>query len=87
MRRRWTSRFAGQLNGTLLLTVDLIPGSDQLWNKSEGKRVDEGVEHGSLNTLLSELREAGIETETPIVERQIPGALIDIALIRGKKLR
>lgn len=87
LRRRWMSQFDRQLNGTLLLTVDLIRGSDQLWDRSEGRRVDEGGEHGSLNGLLCELGEAGIEAQTPILERQIPGSLVDISLIRGESYR
>lgn len=45
--------------GRLLLTLDLIPGTDRLWDLSEGVRVDEGADHGSIDALMAELAALG----------------------------
>jgi hypothetical protein len=42
VRKAWVRKFAAQLatGGMLLLTVDLSPGTDFLWNLSEGRVVE-----------------------------------------------
>jgi 2-polyprenyl-3-methyl-5-hydroxy-6-metoxy-1,4-benzoquinol methylase len=50
--------------GRLVLTLDLYPKSDDLWNRSQGKIVEPVTEHGNLHTLLREITKEGFELTT-----------------------
>jgi hypothetical protein len=43
-----------------VLTVDLAPGTDRLWNRSLGHEVDSD-DHGTVDDLLHEAAEARLE--------------------------
>lgn len=79
----WIERFAGQLksNGLLLLTVDLVPDSDRLWNFREGQRVEAEEKHGTLQTIVGELRAAGFRVGHCGVKRNIPRSRVDVGFI------
>jgi SAM-dependent methyltransferase len=47
--------------GIAILTVDLVRGSDVLWNRSRGLEVEPPAVHGTLQTLVSEVSAAGFE--------------------------
>ncbi len=47
--------------GRLLLTIDLIPATDFLWNRSEGKEVEPLLVHGTIDELLRQLTSAGFQ--------------------------
>jgi SAM-dependent methyltransferase len=83
VRRAWIGQFARYLEtgGRLLLTVDITPDSDRLWNRSEGNVVDAACEHGTFATLLDELRHAGFAIDHTGIERAIPDARIDAGFI------
>jgi len=74
-----------KLNGKLLLTVDLEKKSKQLWNKVCGQQVENPLFHGSLDTIVLELKKLGfmnIKTDfigMPNIER------VDIATISAEK--
>ncbi|MGC8495194.1 MAG: methyltransferase domain-containing protein [Syntrophobacteraceae bacterium] len=72
--------------GILLLTLDLIPDSDDLWNMSEGRIVDPSGSHGVLNDIVSTLRGLGVEVEDLFVQRNIPYSRTDVAFVRSRKL-
>lgn len=84
-RRSWIRNFARQLKpkGMLLLTVDLVPGTDALWNMSEGQVVEPQEIHGEFSTLLHELRQAGIVVESTGAQREIPDSRVDVGFITG----
>jgi hypothetical protein len=49
------------------LTIDLARGTDDLWNRCRGREVEAGDQHGTLDDLLRDAREAGfrdVEVET-----------------------
>ena len=85
VRSVWITSFHRQLSsgGLLLLTVDLIPNSDALWNLSEGKVVEDTSVHGDFSGLLKELGDAGFVVETSHIERDVPDSRVDIGFIRA----
>ncbi len=87
VRRLWIDNFARQLTpgGVLLLTVDLVPGTDTLWNLSEGRVVEPQEAHGEFSTLLDELQKAGFEIAFTGVQRAIPDSRVDVGFIKGRR--
>lgn len=86
VRQQWIEGFAVQLKpgGLLLLTVDLIPGTDLLWNRSEGQVVEETAVHGSWLSLLQELENIGLEIQTTEFARNIPDSQVDVGLLSAR---
>jgi 2-polyprenyl-3-methyl-5-hydroxy-6-metoxy-1,4-benzoquinol methylase len=68
--------------GLLLLTLDIIPGTEDLWNMSEGKQVDNDGFHGSLSDILSKLTRLNFEIEDLFLRRKIPYSRTDVAFLR-----
>lgn len=85
VRRSWIENFVRQLtpNGLLLLTVDLVSGTDALWNMSEGQVVELQEIHGEFSTLQNELQQAGIVVGSTGVQREIPDSRVDVGFIKG----
>ena len=71
-------------SGVLLLTLDLQPGSDSLWNFSEGKEVDLASDHGVLEDLLNILTRLNFDINEFHVQREIPYSRTDVAFISCK---
>jgi len=69
--------------GRVYLSVDLIPGTVDLWPLSEGKIVDADVPHGTLNDLLDEIADAGLRIAETGLRRDIRGSRTDIAFIEA----
>ncbi|MCL4505048.1 MAG: class I SAM-dependent methyltransferase [Chloroflexi bacterium] len=72
-------------DGILLLTLDLIRGTDNLWNMSEGKVVEKVDSHGDVESIITELT-----TENLLIRKQkkltdISGGRTDIVLIKAVK--
>ncbi len=86
-RSKWLSGFTNQLKpgGLLLLTVDLVRGTDSLWNLCEGKQVEEPAQHGKFSTLCDELIAAGYEIVSTDVRREVPKSRVDIGFIRANR--
>lgn len=87
VRRLWIDNFARQLTpgGVLLLTVDLVPGTEMLWSKSEGREVESQDVHGDFPTLLNELRNAGFEIGFTNIQRTIPDSRVDVGFIQARQ--
>lgn len=86
-RRVWIERFAAQLGngGLLLLTIDIVPETNRLWCFAEGKVVEPEELHGTMETLLQELRASGFMIETAFLKRNIPHSRVDIGLVRARR--
>ncbi len=67
--------------GKLILTLDLIPESRNLWNLSSSETVDPADLHGSIDTVASELSEAGFHVDECNVSTRIPGSRCDLGFI------
>jgi 2-polyprenyl-3-methyl-5-hydroxy-6-metoxy-1,4-benzoquinol methylase len=46
--------------GLLVLTVDIVRGTENLWNRSEGRDVDPPGEHGDMDSVTDEATAAGL---------------------------
>lgn len=73
-------------NGMLLLTVDLVKGTEKLWNFSEDKIVDDQDEHGNLKDLEIEICENGFELSKCDLIRNIVDSRVDSAFLTFRKL-
>ena len=82
--RRRIFNIVGQIlkeNGSLFLTIDLDKNSDNLWNYSEGKPVENNLAHGNLLTLKEELTTTGFKNIS-ITKQVMPDSQrVDIAFI------
>ena len=81
-----TSGRALRRDGKLVLTLDLVPGSNALWNRNLGKEVESPDAHGDLCSLIDELRQAGFGIEYLDLKRSLPRSRTDIAVVYGRKL-
>ncbi|MFV0302007.1 MAG: methyltransferase domain-containing protein [Paracoccus sp. (in: a-proteobacteria)] len=69
--------------GRLLLSLDLVPGTDELWRLAEGKDVDPGAAHGTVDDVLSEIRAPGFTLLETTLRRAIPGSRTDLLMIEA----
>ena len=67
--------------GRLLLTLDLIPGTDLLWDLSEGVRIDEGGDHGTIADFLAELAALGFIVTEKTEFRGIEGSRTELLMV------
>jgi 2-polyprenyl-3-methyl-5-hydroxy-6-metoxy-1,4-benzoquinol methylase len=74
--RRWLAK-----NGRLVLTIDLIPGTESLWNYSEGKVVEPVSVHGEIADLVRFLDSLGFTPLESCVFEQVPKSKTDLFFI------
>ncbi len=70
--------------GTLLLTLDLVPGTFDLWNRSEGAIVDR-QDHGTIDDIARRIARGGLSFDEAFIVRSIPDSRTDVAFIVAKK--
>ena len=68
-------------DGWLLLTVDLIPQTENLWNYCAGQIVEDVEQHGSLSDLKTEMANEGFILKECTFQTQIPGSRVDLCLL------
>ena len=87
IRRQLWSRITQWLKkeGALLMTVDLVPETEKLWNYCLGKVVEEEEKHGNLKELELELSEAGFKLKELEFLRNISGSRVDCAFLYFKR--
>lgn len=67
--------------GLVVLTIDLVPGTDELWNLNLGVEVENPAHHGSLDDVVAECAAIGLEPFRQEVVRDWGSSRVDIALI------
>jgi hypothetical protein len=73
--------------GRLLLTIDLVPGTEDLWNLDQGQVVESRDTHGTLADLIRELENAGFAIRESAVRRGYTDApKTDLALVHAVRL-
>jgi len=72
-------------NGTLLLTIDLVPGTNILWNYCQGDIVDSFDNHGDVETIKQETSLCSLELKECRFLRNLAGSPVDIALLKISK--
>ncbi|GAB1855744.1 hypothetical protein MHTCC0001_05780 [Flavobacteriaceae bacterium MHTCC 0001] len=70
-------------NGELLLTIDIEPKTDNIWNCSEGKQVESQKEHGTISSFKIELKENGFVIHEEFVQRDIFKSKTDVLYIKA----
>lgn len=73
--------------GRLLLSVDVVPGTDDIWNLSENKEVEPLDDHGTIDTLKEELESNGFEIEEATIQRNIANSRTDVLYIKAQLKR
>jgi len=66
--------------GLVVLTIDLVPGTDELWNLNLGVEVENPAHHGSVDDVVSECAAVGLELFRQEVVRDWGSSRVDIAL-------
>lgn len=84
VRRKLWSKVKQWLSsdGVLLITVDLFPGTEQLWNYNQGKIVEPVEEHGDLDALEAELSQVGFSLAQRKILCDLRDSRTDCALLR-----
>lgn len=61
-----------KIGADLLLTVDLVPNTTELWNFEQGKPVEDPTTHGCSDSLIEELARAGFCLFDMTIKRDYP---------------
>jgi SAM-dependent methyltransferase len=77
----WRCRGWLRTGGRLLLTIDLIPATDFLWNRSEGREVEPLLVHGTIHDVVRQLTSIGFRVNQSRVLRTLRGSRTDLLLI------
>ena len=87
VRKRWIEKASEQLvlGGLLLLTVDLIPFTNRLWNYSQGELVDLEESHGSIDDLLSEIKGYGFNIINCEITNYLPRSRVGMAKVVAQR--
>lgn len=72
-------------SGLLLLTLDLVPETECLWNYCEGKLVEQSDLHGDTKAVEAELNKEGFGLDECKILRMAPESMTDIALLSFRK--
>jgi hypothetical protein len=88
-RRALLGSLAGRVrrHGLLVLTVDLVRGTDDLWNRSLGEVVDADSPHGTFDDLVAECSEAGFSVTEVDRVRGWGDVPVDIGWLAGHRVR
>jgi hypothetical protein len=70
-----------RLGGLVVLTIDLVRGSDNLWNRNLGIEVEEPTKHGTIQDVAEECAAVGLQLFRDDVVRDWGEANVDIGLL------
>ncbi len=73
--------------GLVVLTIDLVRGSDKLWNRNLGIEVEARAKHGALADVVDECSAVGFDLVRQEVVRDWGDTNVDIALMVLRKTR
>lgn len=69
--------------GRVLFSIDLVPGTDDLWPLSEGKTVDPPGKHGTFPALIAEIENSGLRIIETAIRRGIVSSRTDLAFVEA----
>ena len=67
--------------GIAVLTVDLVRGGDDLWNRSRGDVVESEASHGTLPAIVAEAVDVGLDLVHLETVREWGDVSVDIGLL------
>jgi hypothetical protein len=76
-----------RLDGLVVLTIDLVRGSNELWNLNLGVEVEDLAKHGSLHDVVDECAAVGLELFQEDVVRDWGDTRVDIGLLALRQTR
>ena len=87
IRRKIIKKTSGLLKkgGLFLLTIDLVPDTDKIWNLNEGKIVEDEEIHGTVASLEAELKKSGFEIKESETQRSINDSRTDVLYVTAQK--
>lgn len=68
--------------GELLLTIDIVPDTSDIWNYSEGKQVESEEEHGTMESFKNELLACGFKIVFDHIQREIFESRTDVWFVK-----
>ncbi|MEA2695682.1 MAG: hypothetical protein QOJ16_5069, partial [Acidobacteriota bacterium] len=74
-----------QPEGVVILTVDLLRGSDALWNRNRGLEIEAAASHGTIGDLLSELSRVGFDLVEVEYLRDWGQVVVDTCLVVARR--
>jgi len=77
---QWAAKWL-KPGGRFILTLDLIPRTDALWNFVEGQEVEKTAQHGTLTDFRASLKRNGLLEKDFKIMREIPLSKTDLAFI------
>lgn len=84
-RKKLLRKAASKLKkgGKLLISMDVIPNSNKIWNLSEDKEVESVNRHGTIGSFKKELLSSGFELLEDHVQRNIPDSRTDVYYVKA----
>jgi 2-polyprenyl-3-methyl-5-hydroxy-6-metoxy-1,4-benzoquinol methylase len=76
-----------RLGGLVVLTIDLLRGGDDLWNRNLGVEVEDFDTHGSFQDVIAECAAVGLELFRDDVVRDWGDTRVDIGLLAMRQTR
>jgi hypothetical protein len=73
------------LGGLVVLTIDLVRGSDDLWNRNLGVVVEPIADHGTFDDVVGECAAVGLEIFSKEAVRDWGDTSVDIGLLALRK--
>lgn len=71
--------------GLLLLTIDVIPASDFIWNRTEGREVEPPIRHGTIQGVTDHLVGLGFNLGEVRVTRSVHKSRTDLLFIAAHR--
>ena len=87
LRKTWI-KHAYQIlknHGVLLLSIDTVPFSQKLWNRSQGLLVEDEKLHGTIQDLVNELEDTGFLVEEKVYHEQLPFSKTGLLMMMLRK--
>lgn len=69
--------------GELLLTIDIVPNTNNIWNYSEGKQVENQERHGTVESFKKELNTYGFKMVSEHIQRDIFDSRTDVWYVKS----
>ncbi len=71
----------------MALTIDLVRGRDDLWNRSLGVEVEDPARHGTFGAVIAEAASVGLTPFRREVVRHWGDTRVDIGLLAMRRTR